>query len=177
MSEVKIITPQGIVMTMSVDALKTLASDGGVTVLSIIMDSVPEHDDNIGNIVDGLSRDNADKVLNGILVSVYTGNSVNTSGLGDVRITIPVDIDPDVPVPAMSCYHVKTNMMIYNGLCEYRVIDGQGYVTFTVNHFSEFIICEELDYAPSEAMAYGICALLIIMAVFAAAVFFRRQHV
>lgn len=166
----KIVTPQGITVEIGVDSLKKLASGVEYTMLGVTMEDASEREDLLGKVTEGLSADNKTKVMSGIVISVDTGRSVNTSDLGNVSISVSVDIEDDAA--QYSVYHLKGSIMAYNGLCTY----SDGYLTFTVNHFSDFLICENLDYAPSEYTVYVLAILLVVIAVGLAAYFAHRRY-
>lgn len=146
LEKITIVTPQGVSMTISVDALKTLASGCKTTVLGVTLSYADDHEHYLKDILNGLNEKNAARVLDGRIIHVDTGNSVNTEGLGEVKITIPYDLAPGADVPQFSSYTIHNDTMIYNGVSTYDVIDGEGYLTFTVSHFSTFLVCEKLDF-------------------------------
>ena len=157
---VTIVTPQGIMMQISLDALKILATDCDTTMIGVTADDPMMYIDELSSILGSLSDGNAQRVMNGMVVSVNTGKSVHTAGLGDVRISVPLDSDSS-DFPKISSYHIDVAHLDFNGTCSVEWIDDMPYAVFTVSHFSDFLICEALDESPAEFTVAAILLLLI----------------
>lgn len=111
---------------------------------------------------------NAQKVLAGTLLIVDVGRSTVTDGLGNVEITLPFYLGDSDPAK-LTAYHIYQGEVKEMNNCVYK----NGYVTFTTDHFSTFLICEGLTMPADRdwfAAIITICVGLAVILIMTAAV-------
>ncbi|MCQ2079395.1 MAG: hypothetical protein MJZ38_04990, partial [archaeon] len=128
------------------------------------------------DVLSKLSDADKQKVQGAVVIDIDASTAAVTDDLGNIYLVIPVDLQQlGMKKSAISAYY-NNNGVLEKVRAIYYEENGQGYVKVGTTHFSEYIVCEELELGQKDNSIVHILMTLIVVVIAIAAILVIREN-